>query len=296
MLATAGDGNIARVWDTSGEAITKRAVWHTASPGDTLSWSSSGELFISGEDIFDGNTGEYLCGSTSPWTSYFRYSSYTYEKLRGCDITFSHASHLSSTNNFSPWRPNSRQLIFGEYEQYLILRDGRTSEIERVIDCDVSSNITDFAWHPKGLFIAVIFDEHNIRIIHIDEAKIVDDLSVQYLLGWSPNGKILVARRERGKNDFVIWDALETREKPMPEEMKNELWFKRFFKNISADGLRYIKYECDENHNCSTNIYSIVSDELVATLPKPVISAAWSPTDGGLLATCGGSETNIWKI
>ena len=86
------------------------------------------------------------------------------------------------------------------------------------------------------------------------------------------------------------------REAPMPEEMKDELWFKRFFKNISADGLRYVKVEHDENYVRSTNIYSVASDELVATLPKPITSAAWSPVDGGLLATCGGSETHVWKI
>jgi WD40 repeat protein len=161
-------------------------------------------------------------------------------------------------------------LIFGDNEKNLILRDGRTGAIEKVIDCDVASNITDFAWHPKGRFIAVTFEEHNIRIIDIDEAKIVADLSAQHLLGWNPDGKILAARTGRGKDDFVIWDALEAREKPMPDDMKTEIWFKRFSKNISADGLRYVKYVCDENHNCSTNIYSVASDELVATLPKPV--------------------------
>ncbi len=212
LLATAGDGNIARVWDTNGDAITKRATW-SRSPGETLSWSSGGELFISDEDIFDGNTGEYLCRPKSRWTTYLRYSSHTYERLRGYRITPSRTSHLSSTNNFSPWRPNSEQLIFGDYEKNLILRDGRTGAIEKVIDCDVASDITDFAWHPKGRFIAVTFEEHNIRIINIDEAKIVDDLSVQYLLGWNPDGKILVARKERGKDDFVIWDALESKRK-----------------------------------------------------------------------------------
>ena len=165
-----------------------------------------------------------------------------------------------------------------------------------MLDCDVSSNITDFAWHPKGRFIAITFDEHNIRIIAIDEAKIVDTLSVQYLLGWNPDGKILVARKDRNKDKFVMWDALTAREEPMPEEMKNELWFKRFFRNISTDGMRYITSDRDENHNWSTNIYSMASDELVATLPKPVTSAAWSPIDGGLLATCSKSETDIWKI
>lgn len=295
LLATAGDGNIARVWNVNGEAITKRPTW-SRSPGETLSWSSGGELVLSDEYIIDGGTGEYVCRPKARWTTYLRYSDFTYQELRGYHITPSNTSHLSSTNNFSPWRPNSTQLIFGDNERNLILRDGRTGEVEMMIDCDVPSDITDFAWHPKGRFIAVTFEEHNIRIIDIDEAKIVADLSVQHLLGWNPDGKILVARKEKGKAEFVIWDALEASEKPMPEEMKTELWFKRFSKNISADGLRYVNYVCDENHNCSTNIYSVASDELVATLPKSVDSAAWSPVDGRLLATCGGSETHIWKI
>ena len=85
LLATIGDGNIARVWNTNGEAITKRALWHT-SPGDTLCWSSSGDLFICDDDIFDGNTGEYLYRSTAPWTTSLRYSSFSYRNLRGVTL------------------------------------------------------------------------------------------------------------------------------------------------------------------------------------------------------------------
>jgi hypothetical protein len=111
-------------------------------------------------------------------------------------------------------------------------------------------------------------------------------------VGWSPNGKVLVARNDKRKDDFVIWDALETRERAMPQEIRNEMWFKRFFRNISSDGLRYIKLGSDY----SSNIYSLESDELLFSLPKRVTSAAWSPIDGGLLATCEESETHIWKI
>jgi hypothetical protein len=116
-------------------------------------------------------------------------------------------------------------------------------------------------------------------------------LSVQYLVGWSPDGKILIARKDKNKDEFVVWDALKIKERPMPEGIRDELWFKRFSKNISADGLRYIQVAHREG-----NIHSLESDELIFTLPKEVISAAWCPLDGGLLATCGGSETHIWRV
>lgn len=290
LLATAGQANLSRIWNvTTGQLTANKHRVDSKTGGENLCWSSNGELFLSGYDIFDGITGNYLCHFNGTLD---RYSNNKYGELRGYYYTNSGLnSHLTSTNNFSPWRPNSNQLVFGDSGKNLILRNGRTGEIEKAINCDVSSYISDFAWHPKGRFIAIAFKEDNIRIIDIDDVKIVANLSVQNLVGWSPDGKILVVRKDKDKDDFVVWDALETEEKSMPEERKNELWFKRFFKNISADGLRYIKVEDGKG-----NIYSLETDELVATLPKAITSAAWSPIDGGLLATCGGSETHIWRI
>lgn len=307
-LVTAGTGSLAKIWDVeNGNMITKRPFWdtksYTSSSADgTLCWSYDGAMFVSFNDSYDGNTGERLTRNLTQDSS--SYSSEKYYSLRGGEYRadgFRTVSPFSSTNNFSLWRPNSEQFMNGRSEENLILRSRRTGEIEKIIVCGVTSKIKDFAWHPKGRFIAVTFDDDNIRIIDLDDAKIVADLSVQMLVGWSPDGKILVARKEKYKDDFVIWDALETEEKPMSEEIKNELWFKRFFKNISADGLRYIKIEQDEKYVRSTNIYSVESDELVATLPKEVTSAAWCPIDGGLLATCGKGgtqkgETHIWRI
>lgn len=307
-LVTAGTGSLAKIWDVeNGNMTTKHPFWdtksYTSSSADgTLCWSYDGAMFVSFNDSYDGNTGERLTRNLTQDSS--SYSNEKYYGLRGGEYRadgFRTASPFSSTNNFSLWRPNSEQFMNGRNEENLILRNRRTGEIEKIIDCGVTSKIKDFAWHPKGRFIAVTFENDNIRVIDLDDAKIVADLSVQILVGWSPDGKMLVARKEKSKDDFVIWDALETEEKPMSEEIKNELWFKRFFKNISADGLRYIKVEHDENYVCSTNIYSVKSDELVATLPKEVTSAAWCPIDGGLLATCGKGETrkgetHIWRI
>lgn len=302
-LATAGIGNQAKLWDVEdGSLVTENPMWDTSSTHGTtpyegtLSWSPDGVMFISVSNSYDGQTGEYLTLNLLKHSS--TYSNQEYGYLRGGRESINHniASPYSATSNFSPWRPNSEQFLNGHNEEHLILRNRRTGEVEKVIDYDVESQIKDFAWHPRGRFIAVTFERNNIRIIDVEKIKIIDDLSVQHLVGWNPDGKILVARKEIGKDDFVIWDALAMKEAPMPEEMKNELWFKRFFKNISADGLRYVKVEHDENYVRSTNIYSVASDELVATLPKPITSAAWSPVDGGLLATCGGRETHIWRI
>ena len=307
-LVTAGTGNLAKLWDVeNGNMITKHPIWDTKSyapsqADGTLCWSYDGAMFVSFNNSYDGNTGERL--TRNLLQDFSSYSNQDYHDLRGGEYRadgFRTTSPFSSTNNFSLWRPNSEQFMNGRNEENLILRNRCTGEIEKIIDCGVISKIKDFAWHPKGRFIAVTFENDNIRVIDLDDAKIVADLSVQNLVGWSPDGKILVARKEKFKDDFVIWDALETEEKPIPEEIKNELWFKRFFKNMSADGLRYIKIEHDENYVRSTNIYSVESDELVATLPKEVTSAAWCPIDGGLLATCGKGETqkgetHIWRI
>lgn len=161
------------------------------------------------------------------------------------------------------------------------------------------SVIEDFAWHPEGRFVAVAFEAQNVSIIDIDNETVMNPLSAKYLAGWSPDGNTLVAQRELWKNEFLIWDALNMKERPMPSEMKKEIWFKRFFTNISADGLRYLKIEKDK-----VKIFSIASDALVATLSLPehlnenlrFNCAAWSPIDGGLLATCARSETQIWRL
>lgn len=305
LLVTAGDGIIAKLWDTeTGKLITQEPLYST-SPGDSISWSYDGEVFAVDKCLFDGGTGEELAFIPGPGSG--RYTGYRYSDLRGMRDYYAGASHLSFSYNFSPWRPGTNQYMLldieasatgegavnpwkpdsNQYGKCLVFRNRCTGEIEKAIDSSVSSQIEDFAWHPSGRFIAVAFRDYNARIIDIDDARTIDSLSVQHLVGWSPDGKGLVLRKEKGKADFVIWDALETKEKPMPEEIRNELWFKRFFANISADGLRYIK---------NVNIYSVNSDELIATLPKQVSSAAWSPIDGGLLATCDGSETHIWSL
>lgn len=287
-LATTGDGCLAKLWDAeTGKLITTKP-YYMSTWGTTICWSYDGEIFAGGERaMFDGRTGEilnHLPGIGS------RYSSFDYAELRGFRLC-----NPSSSNNFSPWRPNSNQFIVDDRilnypsgnGKIMVFRNNHTSAIEKIIDCDVESDIIDLAWHPKGRFIAVAFERNKIRIIDIDETKILAVLSVQYIGGWSPDGKILVAREDKNKDEFVIWDALEPNEKLMPEEMKNALWFRRFSENISADGLRYIRGE---------SIYSLESDELLFTLPERVESAAWCPIDGGLLATCGGSETHIWRI
>lgn len=295
-LATTGDGCVAKLWDAeTGKLITAKPSYISC-PGDNISWSYDGKVFAGERAMFDGWTGEIL--SRLPGIGH-RYSSSDYATLRGFSQDLS-SSNPSTSNNFSPWRPNSNQFVVDDLisnypsgnGRTLTFRNNGTGAIEKIIDCDVESNIIDFAWHPKGRFIAIAFEKNVIRIIDIDEAKILAVLSIQHLIGWNPDGKILVARQDESKDDFVIWDALETEEKPMPEEMKSELWFKRFSKNVSADGLRYIK----NGDDYSTNIYSLESDELLFTLPVRVTSAAWCPIDGGLLATCGGSETHIWRI
>ncbi len=294
LLVTAGTGNQAKLWDvTTGDLITENPCWSSYSSGRSISWSDDAELFLVDQYSFDGRTGELLRDApreTSDWS----YSSYEYDMLRGpASYRSGGVSHLASTHNFSPFRPNSGHHLVRNSEKNLILRNRLTGAVEREIDCDVPSNIKDFAWHPKGQFIAVAFEGHDARLIDADEVRTVDSLSARHLVGWSPDGRTLVLRRgrEKGADDLVAWDAVETEERPLDEGMKNKLWFKRFFDNISADGLRHIRIEGGEGR-----VYSVASDELVATLPNPVTAAAWCPTNGGLLATCAGNKTHVWSI
>jgi len=294
LLVTAGTGNQAKLWNTeSGELITENPCWSSYSAGRSITWSDDADVFAVDQYSFDGRTGELLEGAPKEaydWT----YASSEYEVLRGpSDYRSTGVSHLASTHNFTSFKPNSRHRVIKDKDKNLTFRHRLTGEIERVIDCDVPSAIRDFAWHPKGQFIAIGFEGHNVSIVDTDEVRTVDTLSAQHLVGWSPDGKTLVLRRERAKvtDDFVVWNAVETKEEPIAEEIKNELWFKRFFNNVSADGLRYVRIEGGQG-----KIYSLVSHELLATLPGSVTCAAWSAIDGRRLATCSGSKTHIWSI
>ena len=318
LLVTAGDGINTKIWDTeTGELISPKLPFYSTSSGDSFSWSYDGEVFTIDKDLFDGRTGELLPG---PGPGKDSYSGGSYAHLRGISRFVWGTSPPASSHNFSPWRPNSNQYVItdrqawqsgkwalnpwkpssGQSDTCLVFRNRRTGEIEKVIDCGAHSTIKDFAWHPSGQFIAVAFEEHNVLIIDIENVRTVASLSVQHLVGWSPDGKTLVLRKEEGVDDFIVWDAIEFKERPMPEEVRDQLWFKRFFANISADGLRYIN---------GIGIYAMDSGELIAELPSSeqvrsaaylgslIKSAAWSPLDGGLLATCdGGSETQIWQL
>ena len=313
QLMTTGQVNLTKLWDIhDGELISDIPFVEKSDSGKwgTICWSPDKTFVISGGKIFRGNSGVML--NPQPFTLFSSYLNLDYQKLRRIGDNghidwhyvgiLNNASHLSDNNNFSPWRPGSEQIITKRDEKNLKLTNGKTGEVEVEIDCGVPSKIRDFAWHPSGEFIAVSFEEHKIRIIEIDTAKIVGGLSVQIIVGWSDDGKSFIAKSEEEDSKFILWDALELKERPMSEEIKEELWFKRFFKNISADGLRHIKIEDDGTKDfrgeavLKGNIYSVESDKLLFSLPKKVTCAAWSPIDGGLLATCGGSETHIWRL
>jgi len=78
--------------------------------------------------------------------------------------------------------------------------------------------------------------------------------------------------------------------------MRKQFWFRRFSTNMSADGLRFVGKDRNNKDRWTTHIYSVTSGEVLATLPGHIAAAAWSPVDGGMLATCEGNETSIWKI
>src|SRR3712207_7851933 len=67
-------------------------------------------------------------------------------------------------------------------------------------------------------------------------------------------------RRPPRSTLFPYTTLFRSAEKPMPEGVRDELWFKRFFKNMSVDGQRYIRVDYDEKLGRRTNIYSAESD------------------------------------
>ncbi len=309
LLVTTGVGGVTKLWDIqTGNLLTESPHWDSYSNGDAVCWSHDGLLFADQDYMFDGNTGDAL-KKDNPSHDYVNgfgsrcFSMKKYEDLRGFSVGYSNitVSHCASTYNFTPWKPNSKQCLIGQIhsDKGILFRNGLTGEVEKVISYKVSSPIEDFAWHPGGRFVAVAFKGQNVSIIDIDNETVMNPLSSKYLAGWSPDGNILVIQRELWKNDFLIWDVLNMEESAIPPEMKDEIWFKRFFTNISADGLRYLKIEKN-----TVKIFSTASDALVATLTLPehfnknlsFSCATWSPIDGGLLATCAGSETQIWRL
>lgn len=259
-LATNGSNGPVKLWDTDSGMLLTKVPLRTSGSGLFVGWSQNGELFASENAIHDGTTGDHK---------------------HTVEIT-----HLSYKKMYRPFRPNSSEFLALDYGK-LELINGYTGEVEKIIDCGLPTSIDDFAWHPSGRFIAVVFkDHHNVRIIDFDEVRTVDSLSAQEIVGWSPNGKTLVLGGE------LYWDAVEMQEHPITNEMKKELWFQRFSRTINADGLRYIEISAGEGH-----IYSLGTHEEIASLPNVLVtSAAWSPVDAGLLATSGGSETHIWRL
>ncbi len=304
LLVTAGDGIVAKLWDAETAELITRYPFYSTSPGRSISWSDDGDVFSVDDYLFDGRTGEALKGDDYGFLlgpGSYAYTPHAYASRRGMN---DEGFPTTASTNFTPFRPNSSQYLLrdseagrastsainpwkpgpDQYGRCLVLRNRRTGGVEAIVDCASSPGIEDFAWHPNGQFIAVAFKRDNVKIIDLYNVRTVDSLSVPRLVGWDPTGRILVLGRTNSGNDLVVWDALETKEKPFPEEIRNETWFKRFSSNISADGLRYIK---------GVQIHSTESDEIIARLPiEHVTAAAWSPIDGGLLATSGSGLDN----
>ncbi len=300
LLVTNGSNGPVKLWDVQNGRLLTKLPHRTSWPGDVACWSPDGAVFASEGRMFNGLTGETRKGLPGIGS---RYSSYFYSSLRGSRDGFISAN---LSNNFSPWRPHSRQFVVDEnvhfdnrryngpnqwnpsadlFGKTLVFQNIDTGEIEKVIDCDVPSQVEDFAWHPSGKFVAIAFKGHNIHIIDIDDVRTIAGLSVSRLVGWSPDGQTFIAR-DKSRSEFTLWNGVDGKEKPVSEEVQNQIWFKRFFNDISADGHWSIRIEIS-----GTNIYSVETNRLIATLPKTASNAAWSPIDGGLLATCSGNNS-----
>ena len=107
MACHGRDGNQAKLWDVGeGSLITENPLWDTsASDGTTayyegtLSWSPDGVMFISVDNSYDGQTGEYLTLNLLKHSS--TYSNQEYGYLRGGSESINHniASPYSATSD-----------------------------------------------------------------------------------------------------------------------------------------------------------------------------------------------------
>ncbi len=303
LLVTAGDGGLVKLWDIKkGILRTDYANFRGDDPGNKISWSSDGSLFISGENhIFDGKTGDridhkpFRFRRAPHWPDTYRLYSLS-EKTSKPNGEWFRSCYWSSSCNLSPWRPNTHQLTM--VGDKLTLYDALSEKIELVISCDVPSKIEDFSWHPGGRFIALAFEEDNVKVIDVENMKYVfGSSSANRISGWSSDGKFLLLSDMVGEDkDFTIWEASKLREtKGLSKALKNEICFKSLFTNISADFKRYLEFKFNDK---KVEIFSLETDKLLNTLTfnRIVENAAWSPDDARLLAICAGEETYIFKL
>ena len=301
LLVTAGVSNVVKLWNTTdGRLLTKHVLCPSPSAKiEDIRWAPDGACFVAYEGrqtpiIYDGETGEMVFSLKDDQNKY--------------RLVNGHLGFMF----FDPWRPNSNQLTTIQEKGILSLWNRESGKLEQSIDCNVKE-IFHFSWHPSGRFIAVCdLDNSTTSVIDVNNAKIIAVLRDRRLNGWLPDGKG-VWMRSGDWSSHLVWDAQEMVEEPISkavyqggilqhrEGLKTEnAWDKEVFlrdiyRNVSADGLRYIEV----SHRGEAKIFSTESLRVVSTLPQKIYSAAWSSHDGQLLATCvpfNHGESHIWRL
>ena len=301
LLVTTGSYGLMKLWDTiDGNLLTNDVYRSSYSDVKDIRWAPDGEFFAAYDQknpiICDGRTGEKLYSLHSERGLHEQRQGYNYD----WQYMF-----------FDPWRPNSKQITTIGKNGILNISSRESGELDQSIDCNVE-NFYHFSWHPSGRFIAIhAWSSCGASIIDVNNERIIAVLPDRFLYGWLPDGKGIWGRTRDRQNHF-IWDAQEMKEELISiDEFPNGIvkytlgiktenaWDEKArlcptFKNVSADGVRYIEVSKEGE----AKIFSSESSTVVSTLPMKVNAAAWSSHDGGLLATCAfrGSEAHIWQL
>ena len=273
LMVTAGYRGNVKLWQISNGKLLTPIPWQsTYASGSNIVWMNKGLVFKIDENcICSGETGDKIIDE------------YSIKEYEGCSPLY-----FSSID----WRPNSKSEFAISDGSKVNLIDSSTKDIKYSLDFKFDL-IDKLKWHPGGRYLAVLIENSGIKIVDMDDHLLIDAIAGKDLVGWSPNGRYLVAKD--GEIGIIVWDSISMQENSSVD-FENEIWFKKLVKDIeiSADELRYLELQYGV-----VNLYSTNSNEHLAQLKlesKYINSANWSPINGSHIATSANSESQIWTL
>lgn len=234
---------------------------------------------------------------------------------------------LSRTGGFSPWRPDSKEILVTDhsYDKLILidlssvpgasraLKELPCREIDLASVFSEGSRVMRYAWHPSGKYVAVTTEDvarvRQVHIIRADDAEIVySTLPSTCGFGWSPGGQMLLLKKwddeadinqssawaeaEYAGRNLMVWDSHAWQVREITDEERDKYWTRQLvFANTKYHYPLQI-WSADGERVMSAGWHSILSKNGgVECAPLPNVSyAAWSPTDPHCFATVGGDD------
>lgn len=290
VTVTGNRGNV-KLWNAkNGKMLTPEPFQISYGFGNSVEWMNNGEMFKS-----DNNCLHY--GKTG-------------SRIFSCREINDFVENGSENFGCLQWRPNSDEFAIPIQESVLGFYDYPSKTLKKAVDFK-SGKIITVSWHPSGEYLALAFEDSGIQIVEVQNYTLVSSISGQFILGWTTEGKGLIFRKE---HEFMLWDGGTMKEEKLPQEATKEAWFWKLYtdsnnglkhflssaiftykKKMSADGQRV----AGKNDDGSLSVFDASSEKLLTKIILPndqITDFDWSPIDGGLLATCGGVESQVWRL